>query len=100
MTEEFTILGSREAIVGVATVVFVGDYENILARARAMSCNHWSFVFHALAHIGHLLSSIALFHLPINFCLCIFSQFSSAHIVKLSILKGDEFLPFFNRVIT
>ena len=100
VTEEFTILRSREAIVGMATVVLVGNYEDILTRARAMSCNNWAYVFHTLAHIGHLLGSIALLHLPINFCLCILSQFSSARIVELSFLKGDEFLSFFNRIIT
>ena len=100
VTEEFTILRSREAIVGMATVVLVSNYENILTRARAMSRNHWAYVFHTLAHIGHLLGSIALLHLPINFCLCILSQCSSARIVELSFLKGYESLSFFNRIIT
>ena len=100
VTEEFTILRSREAIVGMAAVVLVSNYENILTRARAMSRNHWAYVFHTLAHIGHLLGSIALLHLPINFCLCILSQCSSARIVKLSFLKGNEFLSFFYRVVT
>ena len=100
VTEEFTILRSREAIVGMATVVLVGNYEDILTRARAMSSNNWAHVFHALAHVGHLLLFVALLHLPLNFCLGVLSQFLSALIVKLSSLKSDELLSFFYWVIT
>ena len=81
VTEEFSILRSRVAIVCVATVMLVCNNEDILTRARAVSSNNWAHVLHALAHVWHLLFLVALLHLPLNFCLGVLSQFLSALII-------------------
>ena len=69
VTEEFTILRSRVAIVGMATVVLVGDYEDILTRTRAVGSDDWTSILHSLAHIRHFLFLIALLNLSVDLLL-------------------------------
>ena len=100
VAEELAICWSGVAVVGVTTVVLIGDNKDILTRTRAVGGDDWTSILHTLAHIRHFLFLIALLNLSVDLLLGLGCQLSSADIVKLSFLKCNKLLSFFNWVVT
>ena len=99
VTVELSISCSGETVVGVACMNIVCDNEDILTRSSSVSGNHWSLVFHALAHVWHFLLLVWFVHLSFDLLLSFGSERSSEIIFFSFLFQSNECLSLFDWVI-